>query len=104
MVLAFVGFWGKDGLLNQLLLAMGAPYRFTYFYGWAPILLAHTFFNFPIFLKMAGKALVEMDRGTEMAALSLGSSRAACFFRITLEKAPAHSAKRIFLWRFCIHQ
>lgn len=54
--------------------------------GLTAILIAHTFFNFALYLKGVGTALVELDRSMEMAALSLGASRVACFFRVTVPR------------------
>ena len=68
VVLAILGFWGNG------------------IYGWPAILLANTFFNFPLFLKAVGNSLSEMNRDEEKAALSLGANRWICFFRVTLPK------------------
>ncbi len=55
-------------------------------YGWFLVLVAHVFFNFPLFLKSLGTALLHLDRTEEMVALSLGASRWQCFWRVTARK------------------
>ncbi len=82
VVLALAGAWGNLGYA---------------WYGWPAILLAHVFFNFPIFLKYVGNALREIDREPEMAALSLGAGRGAVFCRITWPKIRSAFASAFLL-------
>ncbi len=85
VVLAFVGFWGRQGTLNCILELLGLP-KFDHLYGWFGILTAHVFFNFPLFLRAIGTQLLNMESSQERAALSLGASQLYCFFNITLRK------------------
>ncbi|MBI4405502.1 MAG: ABC transporter permease subunit [Deltaproteobacteria bacterium] len=85
VVLSFTGFFGRSGLMNSALAALGID-PFIQVYGWVGILGAHVFYNFPLFLKSVGSALEQMDRTEEMAALSLGASRLQCLMLITFPK------------------
>lgn len=73
VVLSLMSFWGAFADLPVI-------------FGWPAVLLAHVFFNFPVYLKNVGTALRELDRTEEKIALSLGASRSRCFFTITLRK------------------
>jgi thiamine transport system permease protein len=102
VVLGLFGFWGARGWVSTVLAMAGLPPVWAPFVGWGPILMAHVFFNFPLFLRAVGTALGEMDRSTEMAALSLGASRWTCFRRVTWPKiSPAWKSAFTLSFLYC---
>jgi len=86
VALSFAAFWGKNGPFQAFMSTLGMTVPFNFFYGWPAILVAHVFFNYPLYLKSVGLRLKDMDRSEEKAALSLGASRPQCFFLVTLRK------------------
>jgi len=82
-VLAYLSVWGRSGVIGSWLL--GSFQEFNP-YGWTGILVAHTFFNFPVFVRIVGLALLERNQQEEKAALSLGASRWIVFRTMTLRK------------------
>lgn len=83
VALAMLGFWGPR-------------------YGWFLVLASHVFFNFPIFLRSCGTALLSWDRTEEKVALSLGASRARCFFEITARKLlPLWKSSFVLAFLYC---
>lgn len=98
--LGLVSFWGRSGWVN-LFLKKEFGIEFD-FYGWAAILLAHVFFNFPLAMKVIGNALLSQSREEEKAALSLGARRIYCFYRITLPKIfPAIQRAFVLSFLYC---
>ena len=85
-VIAFTGFYGNSGWLHTASKLIGHPLPDFAWLGWTAILCAHVFFNYPLFLRNVGLALLELDRTPERTALSLGASRLYCFFRLTLPR------------------
>lgn len=79
LVMALVGVWGKQGLLGNYIFENG-------FYGWPAILMAHSFFNYPLFFRLVVGAIQSFGRNEEKCALVLGASRTQCFFQISLWK------------------
>ncbi len=77
VVLALLRFWGRQGWAGALWDDWAG------IYGWPGILIAHAFFNFPLFVQGVGLALRETDRTQERVALSLGASRLTCWREIT---------------------
>ena len=96
VALAFSSTWGRAGWVSDVFSLFGISWT-QMSRGWFPILAAHTFFNFPLFLRGVGGALVELDRTEERAALSLGASRWYCFFTLTLRKIAPELRSAFFL-------
>ena len=84
VVLGLLGVWGRQGLLGP---SWGENYDGIY--GWTGILLAHTLFNFPLFVRLVGQALQVGDRAEEKSALALGLPRWRCFVWVTWPKIRA---------------
>lgn len=84
VVLGLLGVWGRQGLLGP---CWGENYDGIY--GWTGILLAHTLFNFPLFVRLVGQALQVGDRAEEKSALALGLPRWRCFVWVTWPKIRA---------------
>ena len=105
VVLGFVIFFGNNGFLNQLLMALFSlsepPLKILYSY--KAIILAHTFYNFPIIMNLVATYAMHLDRRQEAASYTLGASKSETFFRITLPRllpAIISSASLVFLFCF----
>lgn len=105
VVLGFVIFFGNNGSLNTVLMKVFAleepPLKILYSYG--AIILAHTFFNFPIIMSIVSTAWEELDTNLEAAATTLGSSKNKVFRTITFPRllpAIVTSATLVFLFCF----
>ncbi len=71
--------------------------------GWAPILIAHAFFNVAVVVRIVGTFWASLDRRVTEAAATLGASPAARFREITLPllaPALAAAAAIVFLFSF----
>jgi len=71
--------------------------------GWAPILVAHTFFNVAVVVRIVGTFWANLDPGVTEAAATLGASPAARAREITLPllaPALAAAAAIVFLFSF----
>ena len=71
--------------------------------GWAPILIAHAFFNVAVVVRIVGTFWANLDRRVTEAAATLGASPTARFREITLPllaPALAAAAAIVFLFSF----
>ena len=85
-ILALVTVYGRNGLLNRLLLAIagpGAP-QMASLYGLAGIILAHVFFNFALGIRIIGEAWERLDQSLLEASGSLGADTAKTWRAIVL--------------------
>ncbi len=104
VVLGFVIFFGNNGYLNLLLMRLFSlsepPLRILYSY--KAIILAHTFYNFPIIMNLVTTYALSLDRRQEAASYTLGASKRRTFFAVTLPRllpVIISSASLVFL--FC---
>ncbi len=72
--LGLLGIWGRQGLVNDMLVLLGAGQRFS-IYGLVGILLAHVFFNMPLAarLVLAGLERIPAEYWRTSAGLGMGS-------------------------------
>ncbi len=72
--LGLLGIWGRQGLVNDMLVLLGAGQRFS-IYGLGGILLAHVFFNMPLAarLVLAGLERIPAEYWRTSAGLGMGS-------------------------------
>lgn len=104
VVLGFVIFFGNNGFLNQFLIKifnLSTP-PIQILYTFKAIILAHTFFNFPIIMNLVSSYWEHMDLHCEMAAWTLGAKKSKTFRTITLPRllpSIISSASLVFL--FC---
>jgi len=82
VVIAMISFYGKSGLLNDLL---GTELNLVY--NPAGIVIAHVFFNVSIALRILGDGMEKIDPRLRETAASLGLGRTSIFFRVTLPLA-----------------
>ncbi|MDR3337355.1 MAG: iron ABC transporter permease [Treponema sp.] len=76
VVLAFVLFFGNNGWANRLIMAAAGvpegPLRILY--KPSAVILAHSFYNFPLVIRVAGDGIAQARRAYAPAAASLGAS------------------------------
>jgi thiamine transport system permease protein len=73
VVLAFIVFYGRNGVVNEWLSGLGIGARFTGLYGWPGIILAHIFYNFPLGIRIIGERWERLDPTFVEAAGVLGA-------------------------------
>jgi thiamine transport system permease protein len=76
VVLGFVLFWGNSGWINRGLAALGAP-PIRLLYRKEAVILAHSFYNFPLVIRLTGDSLARLRMRYYPPALSLGASPGA---------------------------
>ncbi|NCB02800.1 MAG: iron ABC transporter permease [Spirochaetia bacterium] len=104
VVLGFVIFYGNKGILNSLLVAVfnlsEPPIKILYTF--SAIILAHTFYNFPIVLSIVSSFWAQLPRQTALAAATLGATRRKIFTTITLPRLlPAILSASALVFLFC---
>ncbi|MHA1506576.1 MAG: ABC transporter permease [Candidatus Asgardarchaeia archaeon] len=80
----FMLFFGRDGLLNRILMEISFIKNPVDFEGLILILLAHAFYNIPLVVQMVSSSLERIPEEVEEAAESLGTPPIRKFFKITL--------------------
>jgi thiamine transport system permease protein len=76
--LGLLGVWGRQGLINQILLAAGRSEPVS-IYGLSGILLAHVFFNMPLAARLLLAALERLPTEYWLLSTGLGMRRLALF-------------------------
>jgi len=104
VVLGFVIFYGNTGVLNTILMKLfnlsEPPVRVLY--SFKAIILAHTFYNFPIILSIVANYWQQLPLRPEQAAQSLGATKAHIFRTITLPRLlPAIISASTLVFLFC---
>jgi thiamine transport system permease protein len=105
VVLGFVRFFGNNGILNRILMAIfdleEPPLRILY--SLQAILLAHAFYNFPVVVRIVSSLWRRIHPSTEEAARSLGAHGLRLFFRVTLPQIlPALLSAAALVFIFCL--
>ncbi|MDA3939726.1 MAG: ABC transporter permease subunit, partial [Spirochaetia bacterium] len=104
VVLGFVIFFGNNGFLNKTLMSLTGQSEpvFKILYSLKAIILAHTFYNFPIVLRLVSTLWEKLDPSIANAAMSLGAGKIRLFFTITLPQIlPAILASAALVFVFC---
>ncbi len=105
VVLAFVLYYGRAGLLNRGLMAafgLGEP-PLTFLYSFWGLVLVHGFYNFPIVLQGVAATWEGLPRDREEAARTLGAGPFRAFLRGSLPSllpAILQAATLVFLFCF----
>ena len=104
VVLGFVIFFGNSGILNkafQQLFDLKEP-PLHILYSFKAIILAHTFYNFPIALSLISSFWEQLNHRQEYAAKTLGAKPFMVFWTITFPRLlPAISAAASMIFLFC---
>ena len=82
VALGFILLYGQNGYLNRFLGTFNSNIRILY--RLEAIILAHSFYNFPIVLKFVSDAWQRINKNYLAAAQTLGANKLTLFFRITL--------------------
>ncbi|MDT4763309.1 iron ABC transporter permease [Sphaerochaeta sp. PS] len=104
VVLGFVIFFGNNGFLNQFLMKTFSLEKppIQILYSFKAIILAHTFFNFPIIMNLVSSYWEHMDMHCEMAAWTLGARKGKTFRTITLPRLlPSIISASTLVFLFC---
>ncbi len=80
VALGFILLYGQNGYLNRLLSLF--DYNIKILYRFEAIILAHSFYNFPIILKIVGDSWSRINKNYLAAAKTLGASKLSVFRRI----------------------
>ena len=103
VVLGFVIFFGNNGVLNRFLMSFGfeePPLRILY--SLRAIILAHTFYNFPICVRIVSAVWSRIDPDLERAASSLGARRFSLFrYAVLPQIMPGILAAAALIFVFC---
>ena len=105
VVLGFILFWGRQGVINKALAGLlnrEAPIL-DVLYSFKAILLAHVFYNFPIALRLTAAWWEGIPENQSDAARTLGASRSRTFLTITIPQllpGLLSAASLIFLYCF----
>lgn len=92
LVLSFVILFGKESPLNINIL-----------YSLKAVLVAHTFYNFPIIMHSVYKKYTVLNRNIRDASYTLGASKVYTFFHVTLSELKASilsSCLLVFMYSF----
>ncbi len=97
VALGFLLLFGRTGLVEAL---FGT--NFGVLYSWKAILLANTFYNFPVVVRMVSALWQRINPHYEEAARTLGARGWRLFFRVTLPLLyPAIFASAMLTFVFC---
>jgi thiamine transport system permease protein len=104
VVLGFVIFFGNNGLLNRSLMSLfnleEPPLKILY--SMKAIILAHTFYNFPIAIRLISAVWSRINPNIEKVARSLGARGLKLFCRVTLPQIlPGIFAGAALIFIFC---
>ena len=105
VVLGFILFWGRQGVVNNLLTGLMDREKpvLDILYSFKAILLAHVFYNFPIALRLIAAWWEGFPENQTQAARTLGASDSKVFFTVTLPQllpGLMSAASLIFLYCF----
>ena len=102
-VLGFVLFFGNSGWLNKLIFTFFGISPLKILYKPEAVILAHTFLNFPLVIRLVGDGLARARKAYAPTAASLGASPLVTVFTVILPLAfPSlmSSALLVFLYSF----
>ena len=104
VVLGFVLCFGNSGILNSFIMKITGADKppLKILYSFKAIILAHTFYNFPVALRLISSAWRGISRSRINAAEILGAGRIRIFFTITLPALlPSIIAAASLIFIFC---
>lgn len=101
VVLGFVLFFGKNGVLNNALNTLGFG-DIKILYSFKAIILAHIFYNFPIAIRIISSLWAKIPQSQMMAAQSLGAGKVRVFRTITFHQIlPAILTSAMIIFIYC---
>ncbi len=100
VVLAMILFYGNNGLINSILSIIGL--KISFLYSFTGIILANTFYNFPIIMLFVSNALNEINENELNAAKTLGANKIQRFLKIELPKiTPSIITASLLVFIYC---
>jgi thiamine transport system permease protein len=101
VVLGFVLFFGKNGILNNFLNLLGFN-DLKILYSFKAIIIAHIFYNFPIAIRIISSLWAKIPQSQMMAAQSLGAGKIRVFRTVTLHQIlPAILTSSMIIFIYC---
>ncbi|MCR4676742.1 MAG: iron ABC transporter permease [Sphaerochaetaceae bacterium] len=101
VVLGFVIFYGNSGYLNKILFSLFGV-KIKILYSFTAVLLAHTFYNFPIVITLVSNSINKLGHSCEEAALVDGASAWKSFTSIILPRIlPSALSAAIIVFLYC---
>ncbi len=104
VVLGFILAFGPEGMVNGLWKEVSGsndPLIDIYKTFWG-IILAHTFYNASVFIRVVGAGWEQLDPEFEEVATTLGSSKSQIFLKITLPRLfPSLLAASVIVFLYC---
>ncbi|HOD54069.1 MAG TPA: iron ABC transporter permease [Candidatus Cloacimonadota bacterium] len=82
VALGFILFYGQQGFINQFLSLLNL--KVSVLYSLKAILLAHAFYNVPLFIKMLGDTLENFNKHLIIAARTLGKNKFQTFVKVII--------------------
>jgi len=102
VALGFILLFGKSGIVNSVLNALGFHKTINLLYSFWGIILVHAFYNFPIPLRIIGAAWESLPEKYSYAAFSLGANRLETFLKVILPLLlPAIISAFTLVFMFC---
>jgi len=104
IVLAFVVYYGRSGILNRLLMAVFGLHEppITFLYSFWGLVLVHGFYNFPVILQGVSAAWSTLPHDREEAARTLGARPFRAFVTGSLPSlAPSIIQSTALVFLFC---
>lgn len=105
VILSFILYFGKSGILARLSAILGVPFQFpsSFLYSMTGLVFIHAFYNFPIVIQTVGALWSQLPDTREEAARTLGAGKIKAFLVGTLPyllPAVFQAASLIFLFCF----
>ena len=82
VALGFILFYGQQGFVNKILSYFNTNIQILY--SLKAILLAHAFYNVPLFVKMLNDTLENFNKNLVISARTLGSGKLYSFYKVVL--------------------
>jgi len=103
IVISFVIVFGNNGWINHFLKnVFGLKEHIQFLYGFSGIILAHTFYNFPLVMRFVSDAWEKLDITMKESAKSLGADKFQVFWNVTLRQLmPSIIASASLVFIFC---
>ncbi|MBU2476835.1 iron ABC transporter permease [Candidatus Micrarchaeota archaeon] len=103
VVISFVIVFGNNGWINFFLKNfLGFNSHVQFLYGFTGIILAHTFYNFPLIMRFVSDSWENLDSTMKETAKSLGANKFQVFWNITLRQLmPSIIAGASLVFIFC---
>jgi thiamine transport system permease protein len=99
---AFVALLGPGGALGRMAAFLGGPDDLSLLRSLPAVVLANVFYNISVVVKIVGGFRERMDPRLREAAWTLGASRPAAFFRVSLPLlSPAIAAAGLLVFSYC---